>query len=69
MCNAFTDFTKDRPKVRELKEKIERLNKVCSNMSAELTYLRGVINCAMGKYFPSDIGCEHHPLNAKEKKK
>ena len=27
MCNAFTDFTKDRPEVRELKEEIERLRK------------------------------------------
>ena len=27
MCNAFTDFTKDRPEVRELKEKIKRLRK------------------------------------------
>ena len=27
MCNAFTDFTKDRPEVQELKEEIEQLKK------------------------------------------
>ncbi len=30
--------------------------------SGQITYLQGVIDCAMGKDFPSDIGCEKHPL-------
>ena len=42
----------------------ERRNYLASSkMSAELTYLRGVINCALGGNYPSDIGCESHELN------
>ncbi len=39
------------------------LNKAGAKMSAELTYLRGVIECALGGDYPSDIGCETHELN------
>ena len=41
---------------------IERLEKGGSQMSAELTYLHGVLYCALGKVFPSDIGCEKHEV-------
>ena len=51
-------------RVVKLKHKeIEGIDKAGCNMSAELTYLRGVISCALGNHYPSDIGCELHELN------
>lgn len=50
-----------------LDEDVKELEEGGFKMSAELTYLNGVIACAMGKDYPSDIGCENHPLVEKLK--
>ena len=61
------DLLEDIEEGNEIIEKqhkeIEAKDKEAFNMSAELTYLRGVINCALGYNYPSDIGCELHELN------
>ncbi len=61
------DLLEDIKEGNEIIEKqhkeIEAKDKEAFNMSAELTYLRGVINCALGNNYPSDIGCELHELN------
>ena len=48
-------------------EDVKELEEDNFKLSARLTYLDGVIACAMGKDCPSDIGCENHPLVEKLK--